>query len=184
MSSGAAIRTALRCQRCAFRVRRIRNLATTHRVVRGFAASAGEHETFDASRLVEWALAATVLATGTYAISKADLGTLLPVKESESGDSLQSNLVSCEPRRSTTNQPRNVMLHRMRSRGGRGLNEKYKVDWKTVLGEGAYGSVHPARLAATGEKVRDFRLDASLLSTSQCFVSWERQQKLAAATMD
>lgn len=31
-------------------------------------------------------------------------------------------------------QPRNVMLHRMRSKAGRGLNEKYKVDWKTVLG--------------------------------------------------
>ena len=46
------------------------------------------------------------------------------------------------------------MLHRMRSGAGRSLNDKYKVDWKTVLGEGAYGSVHPARLAATGEKVR------------------------------
>ena len=52
-----------------------------------------------------------------------------------------------------THQPRNVMLHRMRSSAGRGLNDKYKVDWKTVLGEGAYGSVHPARIASTGEKV-------------------------------
>jgi hypothetical protein len=34
------------------------------------------------------------------------------------------------------------------------LDEKYKVEWEKVLGEGAYGSVHPARLAATGEKVR------------------------------
>mmetsp|Transcript_25416 Transcript_25416/g.60072 ORF Transcript_25416/g.60072 Transcript_25416/m.60072 type:complete len:967 (-) Transcript_25416:28-2928(-) len=50
-------------------------------------------------------------------------------------------------------QPRNVMISRMRSVAGRGLNEKYKVDWNTVLGEGAYGSVHPARLALTGEKV-------------------------------
>ncbi|KAG7364185.1 Ser/Thr-protein kinase [Nitzschia inconspicua] len=47
----------------------------------------------------------------------------------------------------------NVMLTRMRSVSGRGLNEKYKVDWNTVLGEGAFGSVHPARLALTGEKV-------------------------------
>jgi hypothetical protein len=53
----------------------------------------------------------------------------------------------------TMQQPRNVMLHRMRSGAGRGLNDKYRVDWKTVIGEGAYGSVHPARLAATGEKV-------------------------------
>jgi hypothetical protein len=37
---------------------------------------------------------------------------------------------------------------------GRGLNEKYKVDWNIVLGEGAFGAVHPARLALTGEKVR------------------------------
>jgi hypothetical protein len=48
----------------------------------------------------------------------------------------------------------NVMLTRMRSVTGRGLNEKYNVDWNTVLGEGAFGSVHPARLALTGEKVR------------------------------
>eukprot|EP00977_Amphora_coffeiformis_P004490 scaffold965_cov158-Amphora_coffeaeformis.AAC.14 len=34
------------------------------------------------------------------------------------------------------------------------MSQKYTVDWKVVLGEGAYGSVHPARLAATGEKVR------------------------------
>lgn len=50
-------------------------------------------------------------------------------------------------------QPRNVMLHRHRSTSSRSLSDKYKVDWKTVLGEGAYGSVHPARLASTGEKV-------------------------------
>lgn len=49
---------------------------------------------------------------------------------------------------------RNIMLHRMRSLRGRHLDDKYNVDWKTVLGEGAYGSVHPARLATTGQKVR------------------------------
>ncbi len=31
-------------------------------------------------------------------------------------------------------QPRNVMLHRMRSEAGRGLNDKYNVDWSKVLG--------------------------------------------------
>ena len=55
--------------------------------------------------------------------------------------------------RGTAEKPRNVMLHHMRSNRGRSLEDKYNVDWKTVLGEGAYGSVHPARLAATGEKV-------------------------------
>ena len=69
-----------------------------------------------------------------------------------------------EPRRfKTMHQPRNVMLHRMRSAAGRGLNAKYKVDWKTVLGEGAYGSVHPARLAITGEKV-SFNCDVTSAS--------------------
>jgi hypothetical protein len=63
-----------------------------------------------------------------------------------------------EPRRkssvhSSRRHSLNVMLTRMKSVSGRGLNEKYKVDWNTVLGEGAFGSVHPARLALTGEKV-------------------------------
>lgn len=50
--------------------------------------------------------------------------------------------------------PRNINLKKMRSLRGRALEDKYAVDWKTVLGEGAYGSVHPARLRSTGEKVR------------------------------
>ena len=69
-----------------------------------------------------------------------------------------TNRTEAEPRRkaSVHNNRRhslNVMLTRMKSVSGRGLNEKYKVDWNTVLGEGAFGSVHPARLALTGEKV-------------------------------
>lgn len=50
-------------------------------------------------------------------------------------------------------EPRNVMLQHMRSLKGRSLHDKYKIDWDVILGEGAYGSVHPARLSATGEKV-------------------------------
>lgn len=50
-------------------------------------------------------------------------------------------------------EPRNVMLQHMRSLKGRSLNDKYNIDWEVILGEGAYGSVHPARLSATGEKV-------------------------------
>jgi serine/threonine protein kinase len=33
------------------------------------------------------------------------------------------------------------------------MNKKYTIEWHNVLGEGAYGKVHPARVAATGEKV-------------------------------
>jgi hypothetical protein len=58
-----------------------------------------------------------------------------------------------EALRVNKNGARNVMLNRLRSAAGRDLHSKYNVDWKTVLGEGAYGSVHPARLACTGEKV-------------------------------
>lgn len=67
----------------------------------------------------------------------------------------------CEP--TGRNQPQNVMIHRMRSIKGRGLTEKYNIDWNTVLGEGAYGSVHPARLAATGEKVRATAMDPEMI---------------------
>lgn len=59
---------------------------------------------------------------------------------------------ACEPIR-TPSKPRNAMITSRKSLRGRGLYDKYKVDWDTVLGEGAYGTVHPARLAATGEKV-------------------------------
>lgn len=63
------------------------------------------------------------------------------------------NNTAYEPRKVGGPQPQNVMLHRMRSMKGRGLTEKYQIDWDTVLGEGAYGQVYPARVAATGEKV-------------------------------
>lgn len=55
---------------------------------------------------------------------------------------------------SESSEPRRANLSRFQSMNARGMNHKYTVDWKVVLGEGAYGSVHPARLAATGEKVR------------------------------
>ena len=72
---------------------------------------------------------------------------------------LQSNnnvntTTQAEPRRvPSLNSARSSNLNRFRSITDRGMNSKYIVDWKVVLGEGAYGSVHPARLAATGEKV-------------------------------
>ena len=61
------------------------------------------------------------------------------------------------------------MITRMRSVAGRGLHEKYKVDWNTVLGEGAYGSVHPARLALTGEKVALKKISKRFTNSSDFF---------------
>ena len=66
-------------------------------------------------------------------------------------------------------QPRNVMINRMRSVAGRGLHEKYNVEWDTVLGEGAYGSVHPARLALTGEKVALKKISKRYTNSSDFF---------------
>ncbi len=73
------------------------------------------------------------------------------------------------PISSQFHQPRNVMISRMRSIKGRGLNEKYNVDWNTVLGEGAYGSVHPARLALTGEKVALKKISKRYTNSSDFF---------------
>eukprot|EP00565_Helicotheca_tamesis_P003267 CAMPEP_0185728254 /NCGR_PEP_ID=MMETSP1171-20130828/3664_1 /TAXON_ID=374046 /ORGANISM="Helicotheca tamensis, Strain CCMP826" /LENGTH=762 /DNA_ID=CAMNT_0028396937 /DNA_START=285 /DNA_END=2573 /DNA_ORIENTATION=+ len=46
------------------------------------------------------------------------------------------------------------------------MGDKYKVDWKTVLGEGAYGSVYPARRATTGEKVALKKISKRFTSSS------------------
>ena len=57
-------------------------------------------------------------------------------------------------------------------RGHISLEEKYNIEWDIVLGEGAYGSVHPARLAATGEKVCGSRLYTQYQAT--CLYSLSR----------
>jgi hypothetical protein len=73
--------------------------------------------------------------------------------------------VACEKKRG----PENVMLDRRRSMTGRTLEQKYKVNWSNVLGEGAFGSVHEASLKPTGDKValkkisRRFVSDAFLI---------------------
>ncbi len=113
---------------------------------------------------------ASFTAAAAAAAAAATLLTLTVITSPSVDTSLKSNSVQqpcqCDTlskgsvtfgqnsrNKAAKNQPRNVMVHRLRSLRGRSLNEKYNVDWKTVLGEGAYGSVHPARLAATGEKV-------------------------------
>lgn len=68
-----------------------------------------------------------------------------------------SRLASVERIRNQSKEnerPRSAPIHHMHSARTRNMREKYNIDWKTVLGEGAYGSVHPARLAGTSEKVR------------------------------
>eukprot|EP00560_Eucampia_antarctica_P001865 CAMPEP_0197841304 /NCGR_PEP_ID=MMETSP1437-20131217/46096_1 /TAXON_ID=49252 ORGANISM="Eucampia antarctica, Strain CCMP1452" /NCGR_SAMPLE_ID=MMETSP1437 /ASSEMBLY_ACC=CAM_ASM_001096 /LENGTH=877 /DNA_ID=CAMNT_0043451031 /DNA_START=75 /DNA_END=2708 /DNA_ORIENTATION=+ len=62
--------------------------------------------------------------------------------------------------------PRNVMLHRMRSVRARDMKDKYKIDWDKVLGEGAYGSVHPGWILSTGEKVAFKKISKRFTNTS------------------
>jgi hypothetical protein len=158
MSSGTAIRTAWRrhrliavCRTAASR--RLRN-------GRSFGAVASASQTLHEQRadvfgMTEMALAGGLLAAYA-AMTLSDGGNNETACEAVQSDSFEPMIPL------NKQQPRNVMIHRMRSLKGRNLNDKYKVDWKTVLGEGAYGSVHPSRVAVTGEKV-------SVLTQCRCF---------------
>eukprot|EP00594_Rhizosolenia_setigera_P005476 CAMPEP_0178949188 /NCGR_PEP_ID=MMETSP0789-20121207/5897_1 /TAXON_ID=3005 /ORGANISM="Rhizosolenia setigera, Strain CCMP 1694" /LENGTH=852 /DNA_ID=CAMNT_0020629653 /DNA_START=178 /DNA_END=2736 /DNA_ORIENTATION=- len=87
---------------------------------------------------------------------------------------LTTTTTSCDggimPSKRNTGPRRNVMLHRKRSVRARHLDDKYIVDWSTVMGEGAYGSVHPARLRQTGQKVALKRISKRYTS-ADCFRS-------------
>lgn len=52
------------------------------------------------------------------------------------------------------NKARNVMISKHRSSRARCLEDKYTVNWRTVLGEGAYGEVFLAKNRQTGTEVR------------------------------
>jgi hypothetical protein len=113
------------------------------------------------------ALIALMLAGGT-SIANSNFD-----REKSRSRSLSNSVAHCDAKNQTTSQwnspeivkdfrsksaqPRNVMLHRMRSSRARNLEEKYDIAWDTKLGEGAYGSVYPGRLSATGEKVSRFK---------------------------
>ena len=101
------------------------------------------------SRFNNFSLAATTAAAVTlFTITTT---TTTECETSMTNSSPKSSSIQFKP--SLKKGPKNVMLSRLRSLRGRSLSDKYTVNWKQVLGEGAYGSVHPARLKATGEKV-------------------------------
>jgi len=54
---------------------------------------------------------------------------------------------------------KNVMLRSFRSKMARNLEQKYQVDWKTPLGEGAYGKVYLAMNINTKENVALKKID-------------------------
>jgi len=68
---------------------------------------------------------------------------------------------SCEKART-----KNIMAHPMRSLVGRPLEMKYDVDWRNVLGEGAFGSVHSATLRSTKEKVALKKINRTFTNSS------------------
>lgn len=148
MSSNVAARALVRSRNCLLQARR--HAKQQSRVL---STSANSQQSDSSKDVVAAALASAVAAGALFTIVNTKERSACDTKTSFS---LHSITAEAEPRRFMTamQQPRNVMLHRMRSGAGRGLNDKYNVDWSTNLGEGAYGSVHPARLAATGEKVR------------------------------
>jgi hypothetical protein len=148
MSSNVAVKVLVRSHRCIRHSRR-RPAAKTRAV-----SSANNFQQPDST---SDAVAATLVATAAAGVLYCVLNTREDSAcETKNAFPFSPLTARAEPRKFKTqiiHEPKNVMLHRMRSAAGRGLNDKYKVDWKTVLGEGAYGSVHPARLACTREKV-------------------------------
>ena len=152
MSTSAALRTALRCRCCRVYSVRSRILLTGARALGTAATSGSNKRRFDHTSLAASALCVGLIGAGAFVASQDN-----DASDASAESWIQKIRTLCEPRRFDTQQPKNVMLNRMRSLRGRNLNEKYNVNWNTVLGEGAYGSVHPARLAATGEKVSYLR---------------------------
>jgi hypothetical protein len=157
MSSSIAARILLRSRNGLHHS--VRRIPTSH-ARRSLSAVTNQSSSSEGNNGLVAALVTAAAAAGvvwTLVNTRDDLTTECDTKASiASAFSIPSlsTAAQAEPRRFMTMQPRNVMLHRMRSNRARGLNDKYQVDWKIVLGEGAYGSVHPARLASTGEKVR------------------------------
>lgn len=106
------------------------NVFQSHSQIKTTATST--HTTSDSSSMgYALTLASVLMLTG------AASSTTQMQKRSKAEDvvdAVASEMPSSIPKHDPLRQPRNVMLHRMRSAAGRGLNDKYKVDWNTVLG--------------------------------------------------
>lgn len=150
MSSSVAVKVLASSRTCIGHVRKRRPAAGVRNL-----SSASKCQEQDSKPDVAAAsfVAAATAAGALYSFINTREGSLFETKTNIFP--VTASTARAEPRRFNIgrNEPRNVMLHRMRSAAGRGMNVKYNVDWNTVLGEGAYGAVHPARLASTGEKV-------------------------------
>jgi hypothetical protein len=159
MSSSITTKVLLCGRNCLRRTKRVRNTQT-----RALASLNQQSQQTQDSSYRDGAaavMAAAVASGALYSMSNmesaCDTKTVTTI-------SLPPMPTTTEPRRHmSVRDPKNVMLHRMRSLAGRGLNNKYNVDWNTVIGEGAYGSVYPARLACTGEKVSRFPHSPSVI---------------------
>ena len=164
MSSSLAARAVLRSRSSGILPRNTARKCIRQHMKRGFATATDAASKKEPSN-VSPAVLVSAIAAGVIALKGSKEESSCDTAKAASPAFSLRSLAHAEPRRTMAmQQPRNVMLHRMRSGLARGLNDKYNVDWKTVLGEGAYGSVHPARLANTGEKVRQCFLSAVSMS--------------------
>jgi len=155
MSSGASMlrrschhcQTALLLRSSSRRARPPRLFTTAATPLSALSATANDHQQH---REQYWQASAAgmagALALAAATITKCEAEQSPPQPPEVQATSMAMSMLG-------DSSPRNVMLQNRRSVRGRSLTDKYNVDWKTVLGEGAYGSVHPARHAATGEKV-------------------------------
>lgn len=119
---------------------------------------------YTAQHLTAALFAASILGYDLVSSDQEDRMTVCACETSKSYNRWRDSPSASPSSRGSS--PINVMAHRMRSIRARNLSDKYNVDWKTVLGEGAYGSVHPARLAATGEKVALKKISKRYTDTS------------------
>lgn len=126
----------------------VRRLASSSSKAALVAASERIHQDNDYAYHA-WGLAATAAAGLAYTQERPQCAAKAAVASSWGAAATEVPPSSS----SSKHAPRNVMLHPRRSIRARNLEDKYNVEWDIILGEGAYGSVHPARLAATGEKV-------------------------------
>ena len=62
-------------------------------------------------------------------------------------------------------QAKNVMIRSFRSRTSRNLEDKYLVDWRSALGEGAFGQVYLARNKSSNEEVALKKIDKRYTDT-------------------
>jgi len=145
------------------RARAARKSSASNAVVRAFSVQSSctflqENDRKDPRAYIAMILGgASVMSLLNSRDDEADTGPVSLIGPGKSFASCQQQVLKA-PLPSTTGLPtpgmpaKNIMLHRLRSVRARNMTDKYNVLWEKKLGEGAFGSVHPAYNIKTGEK--------------------------------